>query len=106
MPKIKTNPFSKLKNAHDMVEATISSRMLTAVNSHNLAPGLKMALSENAPDPVLVDPSSQRIDGALYPKARTPRTAAPIGAIRAFPLNSRPSSTRSTTRRTRWKLTP
>ena len=33
MPKIKTNPFSKLKNAHDMVEATISSRMVSISSS-------------------------------------------------------------------------
>ena len=44
-----------------------------------------MALSENAPDPVLVDPSSQKIDGALYPKALTPTDGRPHWCDQSVP---------------------
>ncbi|KAI0716898.1 hypothetical protein C8Q76DRAFT_648134 [Earliella scabrosa] len=42
MPELKTNPFSKLKDAHKMCVATCFSHVTAAINTQNLAPGLKM----------------------------------------------------------------
>ncbi|CDO70147.1 hypothetical protein BN946_scf184315.g1, partial [Trametes cinnabarina] len=47
-PTLSFNPFKDIANAAEMLESTISALFVEAVNKHDLAPGLKMALSENA----------------------------------------------------------
>ncbi|KAI0739884.1 hypothetical protein C8Q80DRAFT_1073967, partial [Daedaleopsis nitida] len=85
-PLLKKNPFEKLKDAEDLIEAEISARMTSAVNDLGLVPGLLMALCENAPDPLVVDESGQKIDAALFPSDLTPTDGRPHWSDQALPI--------------------
>ncbi|CDO75325.1 hypothetical protein BN946_scf184848.g2 [Trametes cinnabarina] len=63
-PTLDVNPFEGLANAVNMQESEISDFFVKAVSKHDLAPGLKMALSEHRPDKN--DADKQKIDAAFF----------------------------------------
>ncbi|KAI9058412.1 hypothetical protein FKP32DRAFT_1606819 [Trametes sanguinea] len=62
--ELQVNPFEELRNAASMKESQISELFVKAVNHHNLAPGLSMALSEDRPEKG--DSKQLKIDSAFY----------------------------------------
>ncbi|KAM5541559.1 hypothetical protein V8D89_004749 [Ganoderma adspersum] len=65
-PLVVANPFEALKDIKTMSEAQISAAFRAAVNDNNLAPGMKMAESEQKPDHKSIDKNKQKPDAALF----------------------------------------
>ncbi|KAI9061471.1 hypothetical protein FKP32DRAFT_1594454 [Trametes sanguinea] len=78
------NPFEALRNAADMKESQISELFFQAVNAHNLAPGLKMSLSETCPDKG--DAENQKIDAAFFRPDAVPTDGRPHWADQIVPV--------------------
>ncbi|KAI0689367.1 hypothetical protein C8T65DRAFT_673012 [Cerioporus squamosus] len=74
---IKKNPFRALKGADLLGERELTQRFISAVNEHNLAPGLKMAYCGDRPDPSTCDDDGQKPDAAFYRNAVAPTDAKP-----------------------------
>ncbi|KAI9058413.1 hypothetical protein FKP32DRAFT_1761868 [Trametes sanguinea] len=70
-----SNPFEDLRNAAEMKESKVSELFVRAVNQHDLAPGLTMALSEDRPDKG--DSKQLKIDSAFYRSALVPTDRRP-----------------------------
>ncbi|KAL7279911.1 hypothetical protein ACG7TL_006320 [Trametes sanguinea] len=70
------NPFTGLKTAAKMKESKISQLFVKAVNRHSLAPGLKMALSEDRPDKG-DDPKQLKVVSAFYRDSFVPTDKRP-----------------------------
>ncbi|CDO71499.1 hypothetical protein BN946_scf184909.g93 [Trametes cinnabarina] len=74
-PTLDFNPFEGIAKATEMQESEISKEFVEAVNKHNLAPGLKMSLSEQRPD--VNDADQQKIDAAFFRPESVPTDGRP-----------------------------
>ncbi|KAI0808264.1 hypothetical protein C8Q74DRAFT_1434838 [Fomes fomentarius] len=72
-PVIEANPFERLENADDMLEADLTKIFIEIVNERNLAPGLVLRYCGDRPDPGVVDPEGNKIDAGFYSAPKRPR---------------------------------
>ncbi|CDO70148.1 hypothetical protein BN946_scf184315.g2 [Trametes cinnabarina] len=74
-PTLDFNPFAEISKADEMQESEISKAFVEAVNNHNLAPGLKMSLSEQRPD--LKEADTLKVDAAFFRPGAVPTDGRP-----------------------------
>ncbi|KAI1788203.1 hypothetical protein LXA43DRAFT_1160287 [Ganoderma leucocontextum] len=61
------NPFTDLSKADDLTEAIVRATFVKAVNSNDLALGLKICELDEHPDPSLaVEPNRQEVDPVAF----------------------------------------
>ncbi|KAI0662158.1 hypothetical protein C8Q70DRAFT_910159 [Cubamyces menziesii] len=73
-------------------EDAIADTFTTIVNDHKLAPGLRLALSQDRFD--ANDPSHQKIDGAFFPHAVAPTDGEPHWAEQIVPVEFKRGETK------------
>ncbi|KAJ8463797.1 hypothetical protein ONZ51_g10017 [Trametes cubensis] len=73
-------------------EDAIADTFTTIVNDHKLAPGLRLALSQDRYD--ANDPSHQKIDGAFFPHAVAPTDGEPHWAEQIVPVEFKRGETK------------
>ncbi|CDO72094.1 hypothetical protein BN946_scf184962.g37 [Trametes cinnabarina] len=81
-PTLNFIPFESIANAADMLESEIST--LFVVNKHDLAPDLKMALSEYCADKG--DSENQKIDAAFFHPGFIPTDGRPHWGDQMVPV--------------------
>ncbi|TFK79285.1 hypothetical protein K466DRAFT_668164 [Polyporus arcularius HHB13444] len=87
-PALNGNPFANLENAGHLSEAEIVNRFVTAVNTHDLVPGMKLlsCASGSRPDDGKIDGDSQKVDIAFYHAAEAPTDGHPDWADQVLPV--------------------
>ncbi|KAI1788182.1 hypothetical protein LXA43DRAFT_1097516 [Ganoderma leucocontextum] len=60
------NPFANLSKADDLTEAIVRATFIKAVNSNDLALGLKICELDEHPDPSAVEPNRQEVDPVAF----------------------------------------